>query len=1527
MPAERPRAIRVLQWTAVALAVLIAFAFTATLVLTSTDWGRERVRRFAVSQLENIVNGQVTIGRLRGNLLTGASIDAFAIRDSAGQPLLAAEQVSARYSILQLLARKIDMRSVRLVRPIVVLDRLPGGKWNYERIFPPSDSTQPADVRDRGFDWIVFHNVTVLDGRLIVRTPWTPDTSLSPASQDSSIRQALAGEKRIMVVPVANGFQKVVELRDLTARAPLVRITQPGYEHRLAQLASLQMVALPFRTPSANVHDLVGALQFDDDSLWWRDVAVRMPGSLLRGDGNYSFETGDLTIAARGRPVALADFRWVFPRFPSEGGGPLDFRLEWRGTTQEYVVQNADVRTQGARLRGTFAISFADTFAIHDTDVRFSNVNTTLVEQLVPGFESPRRGTLDGQLTVVGGRNAMQLVGNVAFHDPHAGTSRASGRGAVGYVNGDIRMRDLRLRVDPLQVALLKALSPDLSESLGPIGGTIIGNIAITGSTATSLALTGDVEHRDRGNVSRVSGRAGIRLAGATAFDVDVRAHTLSLAEVGLLAPTLGLRGSVSGPIRLNGTLGDLRIATTLSLRDGGVIEASGRLDLAEPGRSYDVRGRLRAVDLNSVATSAPGTWLNATVSARGSGFELATMQGTIAADIAASGWDGVRVDSGVVRVALSSGVARVQRLALHGAGTAVDAAGTFGLVAGRSGELRYSVVVESLGAYDRWIPGDREGVVRPRSALVASAFARARADSIRIARETAVERAATGRAMPRIPVDTPRALARSAVSGSLRASGTLRGNIRTFDAVGQLAANDVIARGNAARALRAEYAWTNARSRDSRLAVAVEGSQISVKGFAFDTLTGRLSYRSPTGEVQLAVRQGDERDYAVRGTFVLGERQELRVQALALRLDTTVWRLARAAVIHRHPAGVELHEVELRSNAGGLVYLNGMLPTEGNANLVLDVRNFQVADITGFAQSAFPLTGILTARGELQGTMSAPRFRGAVGLVQGNYNGSVIPPVQATLQYANASLTVHAEAVRDSAAPAAIADAILPINLAFAGVSGPRLLDLPMRVDVRGDSLPLDLVPAFTDLVEQIGGVASGRFAMRGTLKRPVLAGALAWRNGSLRVVPTGMEVNRITAAIRMARDTVFVDSLAGHSGPGTVRLTGGLYVGNWREPAFDLHLVADNAEVLDNDHGRLDADAGVSIVGPFRDAYVSGRVHVRSGVAYIPEPSSKQIIAADDPAIFAVMDTSVMSDRELFPVSSPLLEYLRVDVDLVVSRNTWLRSRDANIEMFTEEPLRLSRQADALAITGVVSTDRGEYTFLSKRFAIKRGSAAFVGNPDMNPTIQATGEYEVALAGRPAFNVRVLIGGTLLKPKLTLESDAQPPISQSDLLSYLAFGQSTTSLLHLEGSGLTGATATGNLVGAGAALAMKRMAAVALGVMADEVEGEATKGLGADVFNITPADVPTEFGGQSVFDFFQSTRIEAGKYLSPYFFMALQAQKYPGLRAEYRTPSGWRYEGSVAPRFLLRPPTLTIQRVDPTTSFGLFIIREWRF
>jgi translocation and assembly module TamB len=430
------------------------------------------------------------------------------------------------------------------------------------------------------------------------------------------------------------------------------------------------------------------------------------------------------------------------------------------------------------------------------------------------------------------------------------------------------------------------------------------------------------------------------------------------------------------------------------------------------------------------------------------------------------------------------------------------------------------------------------------------------------------------------------------------------------------------------------------------------------------------------------------------------------------------------------------------------------------------------------------------------------------------------------------------------------------------------------------------------------------------------------------------------------MAGDTVTIDSLVGQS-KGTIRVSGGLGVGNWREPAFNLFLVANDAEVMNNDRGFLHVDAGLRLTGPFRNPYASGQVTVLHGVAYVPSGSQKRLVSAGDPAIFAVLDTSVMADRELMPGQSPLISNLRVDVDVGINRTTWVRSRDFNIEMFTEAPLHISRRPDGLAVTGIVQTDRGEYEFMSKRFEVRRGAATFIGSPDINPTLQLAAEYEVRLPARPALNIQVIVGGTLQKPRVTLESDAQPPIAQTDLLSFLAFGTESQSLLAIAGSALTaGGSGSGaqTLSGVGN-VAARRLAAVALGLAVDEAEGEAGKDLGVDVINIRPADIP-DFRGAGWTEFVLSTELEAGKYINPNTFVAFEGsasflQKSdcpkapPGLRLEHRTSRGYRIETSFEPRFLLKPPTLaqssvarcSNNQIAGTSAFGLFVFREWRF
>jgi translocation and assembly module TamB len=308
-----------------------------------------------------------------------------------------------------------------------------------------------------------------------------------------------------------------------------------------------------------------------------------------------------------------------------------------------------------------------------------------------------------------------------------------------------------------------------------------------------------------------------------------------------------------------------------------------------------------------------------------------------------------------------------------------------------------------------------------------------------------------------------------------------------------------------------------------------------------------------------------------------------------------------------------------------------------------------------------------------------------------------------------------------------------------------------------------------------------------------------------------------------------------------------------------------------------------------------------------------------------------------------SPFMANLRMDVNLDVARDSWVRTSAANVEIYTppDRNLRvhIDRRRQAIVLDGEVATDRGEYEFLSKRFQIRRGSAVFVGSQQPDPNLQITGEYEVQLAASQAINIRVQIGGTLSRPRIALDSDAQPPLSQSDLLSYLAFGRTSSSLLQFEGSSLSGGGGSNNLAGTGAQLVTQQLAAVALGVFVDEFEGQAARSLGAAYVNVTPADLYTELARSGeISGFFKGTEIEVGKYTDPNTFVALQARlstfasdpndrAVPGIRVQRRMGKGFTLDASFTPRYIPQSPSLEPLKPRSTGVFGTFLSREWKF
>jgi translocation and assembly module TamB len=1539
---ERRTVLRAAGWVVAGLLGLVAIVALAVLVVTNTDWGRERVRRFAVSTLNDLAHGTVRIGGLEGNLLKGFRASDVSLVDSTGAPFITADTVATGFDLVALLRKHIVLHDVRLVSPLIVLNKPPGGEWNFARIFP-GDTTAKDSLAGPGWgSWIRLDDTEIRDGRVIVRLPWEPDTALAGAARDSAVALALSTASRANVVEVPGGYQQVYEFRELSARLPLMRVADPDEPASRFEVATLQTVALPFRPPAAEVRDLRGTFLVAPDSVWFDSVQARLPGSQVAATAKILFGQTRMLLHVRGQPVATGDLRWLYPALPAGGGGRVDFTLRTNGDTARYDARDTDLRLEGATVAGNLGLVFvADTLGFDDTDLRFADVDTRLIERLAPAVEIPRSGTLSGRAALQGTMAGLRVDGDVTFLDRAAGRNRATARGTLAFMDGVFSASDLRVTVDPLQVALVEGLTRSL-----PVGGTVSGGATVSGSSAGTIRVAGlDLTHRDRGAVSRVTGAGAIRRSPNMYLDIDADLRPLALVTVGRFAPGVGLRGAARGPVHVRGALRDLAVNADLGVTGGGEIAARGRLDLTGT-IGYDVRVETRLFDANAVVARAPRTSLTLTAAARGAGTDPATLRTDVSAQLATSSVDTVAVDSARVRVAAADGLLTVDTLAAYGPSTVVTAAGTFGLRADRRGELRYLAHVDSLAQWARFLGVSDTTSVPPRPAVAARALARARADSARIAEATMVERMATGKAAPELgEVTAPKEIPSDSVAGTFDAAGVVRGNLQRLDVRGRAGVTDLVARGNAVSSARLEYAVLDAMAPTRSIVAATRLDSVRAAGFALDSIDARLAYQGGQGTVDVVVNQQSDIDYRARANLRLAvDERELLFQQLAMRFDTTTWEAAHPGAIRWGTRGVFIDSLDLRSGSRGQIFVNGLLPTGGEADLEARVVDFQAADVLALLQSDVPARGRVTLDAHLTGPAESPRLTGAVGATDARYGEAQVPNIRATFRYANELLATRAELLRPRVGtPMATAQGEVPINLALK-TDAPRLPDRPLRVDVDGDSLPIQLLPQFTDVVADLDGRAFGAVRVRGTLKSPQLVGALSLVQGRVRVVPLGVTLRDVAARVRLLRDTVVVDSLVGYN-TGRLFVRGGLGVRQIATPSFDLYLVANDATVLDNERGTVMADAGISARGPFDGVYVSGAATIRQGVILLPPTTDKDVISTSDPAMFAVVDTAVANAGELVPSPSPLVANLRANVNLTIERDTWVRSKEANVEIFTPDdpgPLQIQfdERQNRIVLSGIVATERGEYEFLGHRFQIASGSANFIGTPELNPLLQATALYEVQVPAQEAMMIKVIIGGTLDSPQLSLESDAQPPIPQSDLISYLALGRSTSSLTQFnQGSSLTSGGASRGFVGAGAALIQQKLIGQAIGVAVDQLEGQTARSLGADVLNITPADATIETANplNGVNGLLLGTQVEAGKYVNRRTFVALTVRPsvlipadgeraIPGIRVEHRIGERLHLEASYEGRYRVRPPTLEETRnLVSTGVLGVFLTREW--
>jgi len=1293
--------------------------------MTLTPPGRDLLARTVSRGLDRIVTGQVKVGAISGSFLYDLTLENLVVRDTSGELLADLPRVRVAYRLPNFIAGQVVLSGMQLERPTIHLIKHRNGRMNYEEVLGIGKGSKGGKS-----PLVEFHNVRMNEGTLSISLPWNPPKSARTETAVDSSLQAERAKPGRLIQESHEGLRRVIILADLATRVSRLQIASPDRKPFTIDLDSL---ATRVNDPGVTLTDAIGRVRIRGDSAVFSLSRGALPDTRFSGGGAVTWPRDTIlfdfqVIASR---VNLEDLRWVSPKFPAMKGQAVLAARSESGARTAYDIRDLHLAGVLGRADGEL-VTITDKrrgLGVRDMNLRLTELDLDAVRPYLDTL--PFNGTVTGKLAGSGFLTALDVGIEWAFRDAAvAGNplSTIAGDGGIGASrDSGLTFTEFGVRQSDIDLGTVRRIAPAVI-----LEGRLIAAGTLNGPLR-NVRFSGTAQHQDMDRpASQLEGTVHLDTrSDVLGLDTDVSLDPLSFEGIRRAFPSLKTQGELRGPFRSRGSLERLAIDATLA-------------------------GQIGSVDAHGIATLRPPRWGAENLLLRFSRLNLAALTGrdlptSLDGELLVTGTvDSVSAPEGELRVALSR--SRIRELTLDSVfavaglhdslfrvdtayavwkGARVGGSGTLGWGGLHTGRMSFTMAADSLIAFD--------------SLLLAS----------------------TGQTRDLGPESRP-------LGGTAQASVQLSGNLDTLEAAGDLLVENLEWQNIRSPRVTGAFSWIGGAR--PQLTGSVGSDSVAAGKWIFHRVGAQargwadsLEWSAGTG-VGTTVRA----DAAGRW-WRRGETQVALIDSLALRLPAHRYTIDRSFAVTLTDSAPDVSPVTMRADDGSVVIqVAGRVPGSSSGSLLVHVLGLDLQDAYGLLQR--DTSGIAGAVGldmRVGGTAEMPTLRGAATLEGGRFGNFQAPFLQGVVDYADRRLETDLLLWRTGENVLDVG-ATLPLDLAIRGAKK-RQVDGPLSVHARGDSVDLAIVEALTPGVREVRGALSTNVNVSGTWDSPRLSGAVQIRDGAMTIPGLGVRFGGVRGRATFRGDSLVLDDVALSGGGGTLAIAGSVRLEDLARPVLNLGFRANDFGAIDvRNFLTLNATGALQLEGPFFRSTLTGNLTANSGVLYFADLVSKRIIDLEDPTIADLVDTTLIRREALgAKFQNRFLDSLTItNLGVDIGTDVWLRSAEANIQLAGQ--VQLSKTRQAYTPSGVLEAVRGNYTLkigpVTRDFAVERGTVRYFG--DLNAGLDIRARHDVRAVRGEEIPVVAVITGTLYAPKVTLESTFNPPISQTDLVSYVVTG-----------------------------------------------------------------------------------------------------------------------------------------------------------
>jgi translocation and assembly module TamB len=607
-------------------------------------------------------------------------------------------------------------------------------------------------------------------------------------------------------------------------------------------------------------------------------------------------------------------------------------------------------------------------------------------------------------------------------------------------------------------------------------------------------------------------------------------------------------------------------------------------------------------------------------------------------------------------------------------------------------------------------------------------------------------------------------------------------------------------------------------------------------------------SYRDEELDLRAQVDQYGRRSVRVAARAYPGDGAgRVELDTLDARSETESWSLAHPV---RITYGTQLQVDDLVLSSGGQrIAVDGTVDREGEQRLAVQLDSFPVGWLAAFV--GLPsLDGEINGSVALSGAASAPRLTGGLDVALES-RGKPVGRTRARLDWAGSrGLGIDLGLFHPKGDSLRVTGQVpLALSLASDSALVSRIPDGALKLDARAEDFRLDLFESLLDpvTVKSLRGRLDVDAHAQGTLSSPELSGRIRLADAKV-VLPRLGATYEGQAQATLAGQVVRLEEGRVRAGDGQAETRGTVRFEEFPRAALDIGATLTDFRLADGENLGSTVSGKVQLAGTSESPQLRGALDLRNTDLYLQaanrESSAEEVELTPEDRRTLERRFGVTPDRRRRDALAPWA----LDLGINLGENTWVRRRTnpaVAVEVSGQLEVRKAPQQE-LTVFGTVRplAGRSFVDVLGRRFEVTSGEVALNGPLDsLRLDVQA--EYRADSGGSDTpSGVIITTEVSVDSGRLTVTLGSRPPMSMTDIRSYLATGRPA-------GTDPTRASDEPDVATTGASLAM----GAALGTLA----GGAGQKLGFDVIQI----LQDRGGGQT---------LVAGKYVSAPLYLGFR-------------------------------------------------------